>query len=447
MLVIQGDGTMKSTTIEPSMLRVLQISALTATLLLPALQRWFSTTMGIAAPLNHYLIVMTPAALLLNAYVWLPWPQRSLKQAFLPIGIVLFAVAAIIEKHITIVWLTPLPVRDLAVLLMNLRVWLAFQVIVLIVAWQYSITHVVIVSLILNVGDGLLGLPMISVSSPLFPIFLLMTGTRLSTITTTGVAVGWLLVREREQRRALAEANRKLALATGTAEQLAISQERNRMARELHDTLAHSLSGVTVQLEAVDALWEVNPAKARDMMNQALHSTRTGLTEARRALQALRAVPLEDLGLVLAISNLAGDMAARTGLRLELNVPARLEDIPPDVEQCVYRIAQEALTNVVRHAQAQSIQVVMKRTPDLLMLSVADDGRGFDVEAEHPNDTFHAASLSPHLTDLGNGAGMNGSGAHFGLKGLHERAQMVGGNLRIDSTRGQGTTLQFAVSI
>jgi signal transduction histidine kinase len=272
--------------------------------------------------------------------------------------------------------------------------------------------------------------PEITPGNPLLPIFVLMIMMRTFTTIGTGVVVGWLLKREREQRRALAEANRKLALAATTAEQLAVSQERNRVARELHDTLAHSLSGVTVQLEAVDALWEIKPGEARAMANQALHSTRTGLTEARRALQALRASPLEDLGLSLAISTLAQDAAARANLRLDLDVPAHLGDIQPDVEQCVYRVAQEALTNVVRHAHAQSVRVALKWEKGCLQLTVADDGRGFN-----PNAHAHV------------GAGTaNGNGAHYGLKGLRERAQMIGAALTVDSRPNRGTTLQLTVS-
>ena len=442
-------SAMKSTTIEPGMLRVLQIWAVSVLVLLPVVRRGFTTSMGIAAPLEQYLLVMMPGAILLNAFVWLPWPRRSLGRAFLPVTITLFATIALIEKHFSITWLMAAPMRDLAVLLMTLRVWLTFQVIVLIVAWHYSIAQVVAISLFLAVVDGLLGIAMISIHSPLFPIFVLIIFMRLCTLTTIGVVVGWLLAREREQRRALADANRKLALAATTAEQLAISQERNRMARELHDTLAHSLSGVTVQLEAVDALWEVDPTQSRTMVNRALHSTRTGLTEARRALHALRASPLEDLGLGLAISNLANDVATRTDLKLELSVPVRLEDIPPDVEQCVYRIAQEALTNVARHARAQSVRVIMQQTPEMLTLMVADDGCGFDVNGNEGNldpqssprgITAHtAAQTSTHSS-----AHLN---AHFGLKGLRERAQMVGGHLSVTSARGEGTTLQFAIAV
>ena len=226
--------------------------------------------------------------------------------------------------------------------------------------------------------------------------------------------------RQREHRAALAEANRKLAQYAAATEQLAASQERNRLARELHDTLAHSLSGVTVQLEAVQALWDVNAMAARKMLDQALQITRSGLTEARRALQSLRASPLEDLGLALAVSDLAESVAARANLQLELDVQDHLENISPAAEQCVYRVAQEVLTNVARHADARSLRVVLGRENGALTLKVADDGRGFDPAAVN--------------------------GTHYGLKGnLRERAEMAGGTLEVDSSPLKGTTVKLVI--
>ena len=129
------------------------------------------------------------------------------------------------------------------------------------------------------------------------------------------------------------------------------------MARELHDTLAHSLSGVIVQLEAAEALWDVNLAGARKMVEHVHQSARSGLTEVRRALNSLRASPLDDLGLALALSDLAESVAARTDLRLDLEVADHIENIPPEVEQCIYRVAQEVLANVARHSHASAVTI------------------------------------------------------------------------------------------
>jgi signal transduction histidine kinase len=221
----------------------------------------------------------------------------------------------------------------------------------------------------------------------------------------------------------LARANAQLTHYATTLEQLATSRERNRLARELHDTLAHTLSGMAVQLEAAKTLWDMDPAQARDMLDQSLTATRSGLTETRRALQALRAAPLEDLGLVLAVCTLAESVAAQTGATLTWQGPdaARVENLSPDVEQCVYRVAQEALENVARHAGAKHLTVQLTQDKGRLTLQISDDGRGFDLSK---------ASANNH---------------HLGLTGMRERAEMIGGILHVESRLGNGTTIRLMV--
>ena len=120
------------------------------------------------------------------------------------------------------------------------------------------------------------------------------------------------------QRRSLEEANAQLRYHASTQIELTISHERNRMARELHDTLAHTLSGLIVQLQTVKAYWEIEPATSQKMLDDALAATRDGLRETRGALKSLRATPLEDLGLSLAIRQLAEEVAARANLDLQV---------------------------------------------------------------------------------------------------------------------------------
>jgi signal transduction histidine kinase len=238
------------------------------------------------------------------------------------------------------------------------------------------------------------------------------------------VAVGYMISRmmaaQRQQRQALAQANAQLSHYAATLEQLSVSRERNRLARELHDTLAHTLSGVTVQLAAVSALWATDAKAARAILDQSMETTRTGLTETRRALQALRTSPLEDLGLALALQNLAESLAARTGLALDLHLSDHLDDLGPAAEQCVYRVAQEALANVDRHANARRLSVQLDRQDQQLILTIADDGRGFAPSAA--------------LLD-----------GQFGLKGMQERAEIAGGKLEVESCPGGGTKVRLNV--
>jgi signal transduction histidine kinase len=246
--------------------------------------------------------------------------------------------------------------------------------------------------------------------------------------------VGYTVLRlvsiQREQRAALgdaydkqASANRRLQRYTATLEELSISRERNRLARELHDTLAHSLSAVAVQLEAVRSLWQLDPQRARGLLDEADDTIRRGLVESRRALQALRASPLQDWGLVLALRDLAETAAERCGADLELHLPEQVNgDLPPLVEQGVYRIAQEALENVVRHAEASSIAISLGQSKSGLVLTVEDDGRGLD--GGEP-DVWGAGRL--------------------GIRGMHERAALIGGHLEIGEGQKGGTFVRLTV--
>ncbi len=264
------------------------------------------------------------------------------------------------------------------------------------------------------------------------------------------VPVGWLVLQavmmllagyvtatlasvQRDQRAALvrsyegqAAANRRLRAYAATLEELTISRERNRIARELHDTLAHSLSALTVQLEAMQALWTGQPGQARRILDQAGETARTGLAEARRALQELRASALEELGLVEAVRKLSQDAAQSAGARLDLSLPDQLSrPLAPAVEQGIYRIAQETLANIIRHANATAIGVRLAETGDRLELVIEDDGSGVDLGA------------LPERED--------GGSESLGIRGMQERARLIDGVLTIDGRPEQGTRVVLAV--
>ena len=245
---------------------------------------------------------------------------------------------------------------------------------------------------------------------------------RLIVFLATGAIISLIMKRQRRQRQELLAANQQLRHYAATLEQLAVTQERNRMARELHDTLAHTLSGLAVQLEAVRSLWQSAPERSYAMLEDSLQTARSGLTESRHAIQALRAGPLDDLGLILALRNLAENAAGRAGAALTLELPASLEKLSPDVEQSLFRVAQEALENIVRHAEAKSITVRLEQAAKSLVLSISDDGQGFDP-----------AKVEMH--------------SHLGLKGLRERVELFGGNLQINSQPGRGTTIRLELEL
>ncbi len=235
------------------------------------------------------------------------------------------------------------------------------------------------------------------------------------------VLIGWVVLRLvealRAEHNALVVANRQLAQRAATIEQLTESRERNRMARELHDTLAHSLTGVSVQLQALETLLKYDPAAAEAQLSETQATVRSGIQESRRAIDALRATPLEDLGLSEALRQLCRKNAERTSIRYSCNI-ADVEALDPLTEQAIYRVAESAVFNAEQHAAATEISVRLTCEPRL-RLEVQDNGVGFDVDAV-PDD-------------------------RYGLTGMVERAELVGAELTIESAQGSGTRIVMEI--
>jgi len=302
---------------------------------------------------------------------------------------------------------------------MLLRTMPLLLIALVLTAWQYGWRSVVFFSggiTLLAVGFHLYTHR--SDSLPLLPPLIVLL---IQTITflVVGYFISTLINRLQRQQDALVEANARLTNYAATLEDLTISRERNRMARELHDTLAHTLSALSVQLETVKAYWDVDSHAAQDMLDKSLAATRNGLKETRRALKSLRASPLDDLGLSLALRQIATETAERAGLQLNLTVPEHLPALPSAMEQCIFRVAQEAIANVAHHANAQTLAVELRFNGEIA-LRVSDDGHGFDPKR---------ANIS----------------GHFGLSGMQERAALVGGILTVNSWPGHGTEIQLII--
>jgi len=363
------------------------------------------------------------AALSAILLIYLLWPglERRLGVAYLPIALCFASITPFAGRLVTLRYGAEAYVS----LAEELGLLLVFPL--LLISWQYRFRVAVFFSLVTLLVDHSLALRVMAHSSPLEVDYMGFLVIRTIMCLVIGYAVSRLMTAQREQRRALRQANAELAHYASTLEQLATSRERNRLARELHDTLAHTLSGMAVQLEAVKTLWDTDSTHARVMLEQSLTATRSGLTETRRALQALRAAPLQDLGLVLAVRALAESIAAQTGTTLTWRGPdtaqgaARVENLSPDVEQCVYRVAQESLENVSRHAGAKHLTVQLTQDKGRLTLQVSDDGCGFDLSKARTNDH------------------------RLGLSGMQERAEMIGGILQVESQLGCGTTVRLIV--
>lgn len=200
-------------------------------------------------------------------------------------------------------------------------------------------------------------------------------------------------------------------------------EERNRLARELHDTLAQGLTATGLQLESAEAFLETGSEteKARSALSRALDLTRSNLEEARRSVLDLRAAPLEGRSLPEALEILVGRWEAETGVAARFVAVNRGHPLPPSVEVALYRVCQEALTNVARHAGAGHVTVRLVATPGTVSLTVEDDGRGFDP--------------SRFAKD------------RQGLVGMRERVEMLGGTLDLRSRPGEGTRVEAAVPL
>lgn len=205
-----------------------------------------------------------------------------------------------------------------------------------------------------------------------------------------------------------------------------VLDERGRLAREIHDTLAQGFVGISSQLEAVAAVLPEEPSPARDYLNLARKMARHSLTEARRAISDLRSSALERGDLATAVRSGAQMWTAGSDVTVDIEAASTGQpgDLPDEFEQHLLRITQEAVTNVVKHAQATKVSVKLYRDASKIHLRVVDNGRGFQKP-----DPFSA---------------MDG---HFGLIGMRERTERLGGEFRLASHPGEGTEIDVTVPL
>jgi signal transduction histidine kinase len=290
-------------------------------------------------------------------------------------------------------------------------------------------------------GSWLIGLPLVGIAverlSPrwrwvvyvsvlavvVFPIALystwgtaLMNGGIISTAIFFVVLFTQLRMNEQEARvkaeelaHQLEVANHQLAEYASQAEELAATQERNRLAREIHDNLGHYLTIVNVQIEAAKVTCDSDQSRALDALNKAQELARKGLTSVRESVAALRVSPVEDRPIDEAIAELIEDSQA-AGVQTDFNVIGDKKPVESKSALALYRVVQEGLTNVCKHANASHVDVELDFSPaETIRLMLRDDGVG---SAD---------------TDGG-----------FGLIGLRERVQLLGGEFNVQTQLGQG---------
>ncbi|MBD3887131.1 GAF domain-containing protein [Phormidium tenue FACHB-886] len=231
---------------------------------------------------------------------------------------------------------------------------------------------------------------------------------------------------ELELARALAHQATLAIQLTHLAEQsrqAAVLEERNRFARDMHDTLAQAFTGVLMQLEATKRkINAVQLEAAQEHVARARSLASEGLSEARRSVRALRPEVLESLDLPTALRRLAEQTTADTSIPVLMRIEGIPRTLPIDLETNLLRIGQEALTNALRHAQAQKVRLELLFETDAVHLHIEDDGKGFNTESQPVN-------------------------GGFGLLGMQERSQRLGGQFTLKSSYGQGTEITVSVPI
>jgi signal transduction histidine kinase len=202
----------------------------------------------------------------------------------------------------------------------------------------------------------------------------------------------------------------------------AVVRERLRLARDLHDTLAHSMMEMLVVVRTLRVLYEHNPQKLGAELERAEEMARRGLQEAREAVSQMRVNAVRDLGLGPALQSAVNRFAERTGLEVRFSAHPRAASFADARAETMFRIAEEALRNIDRHAKAGHVDVSLRDLGEgTVELVIADDGVGFDPASEHPG--------------------------HYGVLGIREQAELIGAQLVLRSAPGQGATVQVRLRV
>lgn len=249
--------------------------------------------------------------------------------------------------------------------------------------------------------------------------FVALLPLRIAVLYGFPLIAGYLAETWRQEHMAVSEANRQLRGYAATAEHLATSRERVRLARAMHDTLAHSLSALVVQLEAIDALQDTDAAAARTHLEQVRKLARDGLAEARSAILDLRSSPVEEAGLGTALEQLVERFGERNGVQTKCLVTGDPAPLLPVQANALYRIAEEGLDNVEYHAGATLVRACLSYEGGVT-LSIEDDGQGFDPESV-PAD-------------------------RYGLLGIYERAALVDAEVVVSAAPNKGTILTVRIA-
>ncbi|MGM0431978.1 MAG: sensor histidine kinase [Spirochaetota bacterium] len=352
-------------------------------------------------------------------YLIVPVFQRMFGRIFLPSAII----ATIVIPVISLSWQPYILEGSYSELLLSstysISILLIFPLII--TAWQYNFRVVILFFVLLGGIDPLIYLlvglhPEQSIAASLYSSLV-----RIVSFVSIGFVITELMTNQRTKQSELEQANKRLRQQADYARELTVTRERNRIAHELHDVLAHTLSSLAVQLEAAKTTAPQDEEKTQQLLDKALANARDGLRETRNTVKNLRAEPLEELGFEQALEQLCREAHSRGGFSVHVHGESASEALGNRQEHGLYRIVQEALENCIRHAEAETVNVYLTRTEkNWIRVAIVDDGVGFDVSGGDQSK-------------------------QFGLSTMKERAASLQGTCRIDSAPGKGTTVTASI--
>ena len=252
------------------------------------------------------------------------------------------------------------------------------------------------------------------------------------------------LIRERFERNRLfkqlaqanselEEAHRQLEQSVAQEQELAVLRERTRLAREMHDTIGHALVLISVKLEAAQRLRERDPERCDHELESTKQIARETMTALRVSIADLRSPTLEHSHLNQALSHSVNELEQRTDLHVTYTLQANIDLLPETIAETLWKVSQEAFTNIEKHAHASHVHVCISQQGENLLMRIQDDGVGIPTALCKPQKD---GSLV-----------YSGSNGHYGLRGMHERVEAVGGQLTLRSGKEQGTIIEVELPL
>ena len=403
--------------LEPGLLRIFRIFTLAVSLFFFLFYGFPTPVYEVFGPYREMLRLLGIGYALLTAYLSFTQLQRVFKSLYLPVAIL----ASIFIPIGCINW-APQSAEMLSQMSQAVQPINSWTVTILLLfpliltAWQYSFNIVLFFFAVLGIIDPMISIFIYEEGSQGLYLVIYASAVRITAFTAIGYIITELMKDQRSRREDLAEANRKLRAYARQVREMAVVRERNRLASELHDVLAHTLSGLTVHLEAIDAVIPPEQEHLHEEIERAVESAREGLKETRRALKNLRSEPLETYGMIQAIEQMIEQYSQRGEFVVDLQFSSSATELSEHQEQNLYRIIQECLENILHHARASEVNVLFLRKGSRgLQVIVDDNGIGFQpgqVDSEH----------------------------HFGLSSIRDRVSRMGGEVEIISPVPESTS-------